>query len=415
MSAQPVVAHPLQRKSLGPLALGALCLVAVSASAAPQSAPFSQTKANAGGESTSASTESGAAQSFTPSATLLELQVTQYDPGLPWRYELINQGEGPIRISADPRLLWFEVQVPGKKKRQTCRLPKEIFPERVDQDFTLILRPGERFGQHFDPRLYCFAAGGQTELVAGALVYPRFGWPKNIVTSWKNGKRVTEEKLEAPFSATPPLPRSGSASHGKPAVKIPVRKDTHLKLVEGAPVALKSAYASWSSAALSSEAPSEDSPQVLAGWESPRPSLTMTGGSDAAAERVATIQVRLSNPSKREKLSVYFRRELLSFEVIGPDGLVRCEPEPRTRYPQAQAFTNLGPGKSIQLTSRLTELCPRGTFNRPGLYLIRARFDSKEDGADFGLNAFTGRLIAEQPATVRIRNGDKKFRAASLR
>ncbi|MGE0327971.1 MAG: hypothetical protein AB7S68_37010 [Polyangiaceae bacterium] len=339
-----------------------------------------------------------------PAPSELELSVKQHGPSLPWSYEIKNVGERPVRVAADPRLLWFEVQVPGKKKRRTCRLPAELFPKHADKDFSLMLRPGERFGQRFDPRLYCFAAGGQTELVAGAVVYPRFGWPKKFKTSWRGGKRLQTEELDAPFAVTPPeRPRRGKK---QPRAKQDLpKKETHLKLIEGKGLGLRSAYAGWSKDALA-----EDDKPEQSDWDSPEPMLTMQTGSDAAAERMATVQVKLKNPSKDRKLIVYFRRELLSFEVMGPDGLKSCTPEPRTRFPEAQAFTTLGPGRSISVVSRLVELCPRGTFDRPGLYLIRARFDSKDDGAEFGLQGFTGRIVAEQPATVRIRGGEKPFR-----
>ncbi|MCA9640913.1 MAG: hypothetical protein H6718_25620 [Polyangiaceae bacterium] len=340
-----------------------------------------------------------------PAPSEVELSVKQHGPSLPWSYEIKNVGERPVRVAADPRLLWFEVQVPGKKKRRTCRLPAELFPKHADKDFSLVLRPGERFGQRFDPRLYCFAAGGQTDLVAGAVVYPRFGWPKQFKTSWKGGKKLQTEQLDAPFAVTPPeRPRRGKKKQPRAKADLP-KQETHLKLVEGKGLGLRSAYAGWSKDALH-----EDDKPEQSDWDSPEPMLTMQTGSDAAAERLATVQVKLKNPSKDRKLVVYFRRELLSFEVMGPDGLKSCIPEPRTRFPEAQAFTTLGPGRSISVVSRLVELCPRGTFDRPGLYLIRARFDSKDDGAEFGLQGFTGRIVAEQPATVRIRGGEKPFR-----
>lgn len=341
-----------------------------------------------------------------PVPSEVELSVKQLGPGLPWSYEIKNAGERPVRVAADPRLLWFEVQVPGKKKRRTCRLPAELFPKHADKDFSLMLRPGERFGQRFDPRLYCFAAGGQTELVAGAIVYPRFGWPKEFKTSWKGGKKLQTLILDAPFAVTPPeRPRRGKKKPDAKAAELP-KKETHLKLVEGKALGLRSAYAGWSKDALHE---GDEKPEQ-SDWDSPEPVLSMQTGSDAAAERLATVQVKLKNPSKDRKLVVYFRRELLSFEVMGPDGLRSCTPEPRTRFPEAQAFTTLRPGRSISVVSRLVELCPRGTFDRPGLYLIRARFDSKDDGAEFGLQGFTGRIVAEQPATVRIRGGEKPFR-----
>ncbi len=101
--------------------------------------------------------------------------------------------------------------------------------------------------------------------------------------------------------------------------------------------------------------------------------LVLSRGSDAASEETATITVRVKNISK-DRQQVFFRRELLSFVVSGPDGLVSCDPQPDSRVPDKQAFRAVAPGGFIEATSRLIELCPDDTFARPGLYLARARF-----------------------------------------
>ncbi len=361
-----------------------------------------------------------------PAPSTVKLTVTQHGPELPWRYQLTNHGEHPVVVVADPRLLWFEVEVPGKRtKRRTCRLPEGLFPKAPDRDFAILLRPGDTFEQRFDPRLYCFAAGGQTELVAGSVVHPRFGWPRVYTTSWQRGKAVKTEKLSAPFVVSPPEPpraerasapsrRAGAAAEGATKIKRPTPSlSTHLRALEGQGFGLKSAYASWSKDALPGGALSGASADSQADeddpFSPPTPELTAVVGSDAEAERTATITIQLKNPSRERALSVFFRRELLSFEVMGPDGLRSCEPEPRSRAPEAQAFTTLGPGKSIQVVSRLVELCPRRTFDRPGLYLVRARLDARTRGDDAGVDAFTGRVVAATPASVRIKSGEKRF------
>ncbi|HEV8246380.1 MAG TPA: hypothetical protein VGP93_11455, partial [Polyangiaceae bacterium] len=119
-----------------------------------------------------------------------------------------------------------------------------------------------------------------------------------------------------------------------------------------------------------------------------------------------TVQVR--NRSK-DKLSVFFRRELLSFEVSGPDGRVSCDPQPDSRAPDRQAFRALTPGASITSTSRLIELCPDDAFARPGLYLAYARFDANSSGENLGLDAITGKFVSEKPAVIRIRTGELPF------
>ena len=60
----------------------------------------------------------------------------------------------------------------------------------------------------------------------------------------------------------------------------------------------------------------------------------------------------------------------------------------------------------MSATGLLAELCPNATFARPGLYLLSASFEAERDGAEFGLQAFTGRLDSPRQALVRLRVGD---------
>jgi len=86
--------------------------------------------------------------------------------------------------------------------------------------------------------------------------------------------------------------------------------------------------------------------------------------------------------------------------------MASCDPQPDTRAPDRLAFLRLAPGQSMTITSRLVELCPKGTFSRPGFYLVHARFDADHSGEDFGLDAYVGRVASEKPANVRVRSGE---------
>jgi hypothetical protein len=317
-------------------------------------------------------------------APKVSLTVEERGPGLPWKMTVANRGDAATKVVADPRLLWFDVRVPGKKKLATCRLPEGLFPGKVDKRTQVTLDPGEGVEQSFDPRLYCFAAGGQWQLVPGAIVTPHFGWPEKKKTSWKKGKKVEEPaaKQVAPFVAQDPDAKLDEA-------------DGSAKEVIAEPFALRSDYARWALRGLNPEK-EDESPIVM----------TTVQGSDAQAERTATVSVTLKNRSK-ESQTVYFRRELVKYEVMRPDGLATCDPQPDLRAPDRQAFAKLGPGGSISATSRLVELCPTGTFDKPGLYLVHARFQSTETGEDFQLDSFVGEVTSHGPATVRIKTGEQ--------
>ena len=61
------------------------------------------------------------------------------------------------------------------------------------------------------------------------------------------------------------------------------------------------------------------------------------------------------------------------------------------------------------MVSRVVELCPRGTFARPGFYLLNATFESQIDGGDRGLAAWTGAVRAKRPVAVRVQTGSETF------
>ena len=264
-------------------------------------------------------------------------------------------------------------------------------PAKRDKRTIVLLEGGEGVAQTFDPRLYCFAAGGQWQLVPGAIVTPHFGWPeKKKKKVWKNGKRVEETPKQDPPFVAGAAPAKGASQSDD---------ETGTKELVGTPFALKSDYAEWSRTRLPEDKKAADeSPFVM----------SLLQGSDAQAERSATVTLTLTNRSKHRQ-TVYFRRELVSYEVMRPDGLVTCDPQPDLRAPDRQAFATLGSGGKISVVSRLVELCPTGTFGQPGLYLLHARFDATDSGDDYGLDAFVGRVVSKSPATVRIRTGEQPF------
>jgi hypothetical protein len=332
----------------------------------------------------------------------LRFGVVERGPGKRWLLALLNEGDSPVRVIADQRLLWFELEVPGKRtKKATCRLPGALFPSRIDHRAEIVLEPGQAIADSFDPRLYCFGVKGQTELVPGALVKPFFGWPEKKAPA-RRGK--AEQGPTPPFVATPATVISG------PNARVPAQDELCdsaesgcIKLLEGQPFGLRSEYKAWSSARLEEDDKLRENPGPI--------ELVLTQGSDAEAERNATVTLAVKNRTKRP-MAIYFRRELVSFEVVGPDGTVTCDPEPDQRAPERQAFERLARGGSLAVTSRLVELCPSGTLARPGLYLVHARFDANQRGDEFNLDAFVGRVVSLAPAAVRVKTGELPFQRA---
>ncbi|HEX2877461.1 MAG TPA: hypothetical protein VHP33_39710 [Polyangiaceae bacterium] len=321
----------------------------------------------------------------------LRLEVTPQPAGQLWLVAVVNRGTEAAKVTFDLRHLTLSLQTPDDPKKprprwqkkppaRVCKLP-EGFGGPFAAEPERSLQPGEGLVQTFDPRLYCISGNGESLLATGQVVTPKLGFaPKPPRVAWKQGKRVEVPVLQsAPFVAEPATLDA--------APKVDPEHDPRVKQLVASDLTL--------------------TPDLLAGEAEEDPSLPLQlrllRGSDAMNELTATavLEVRA-----KQKTQLYFRRELVSFTVHGPDGIRGCDPQPDDRAPDRQAYSTLGPGQSISATSLLTELCPKYTFGRAGLYLVTARLDAERDGSEFGLSAFTGRLESRREALVRIRTGD---------
>jgi hypothetical protein len=338
----------------------------------------------------------------------LRLAVVDQGPDTPWLLALVNRGTEPLRVVPDLRTLSLEVTAPmpepdPKKKGRpprapkpvTCTLPRGLVPTEEDSSLETQLEPGEGIVDSFDPRLYCLPVAGKSPLVPGANVVARLGWPEKTKTVWRKGKktlRVVEQV--APFVARkavvagslPEAPPPKASNEKDDAQSEPQSDARAIKQAVASPLTLGAAYV-------------REKPEPVEGLE-----LLLTRGSDASTERDATISVSLVNRGKKME-RVYFRREAVTFEVSGPDGLVACDPGPDKRAPDRSGFSTLRPGGRLSATSRLIEMCPQGAMRRPGLYLVHARYDGLANPDAQGPVTFSGRVVSREPVTIRVRRG----------
>jgi len=337
----------------------------------------------------------------------LRLAVVEQGPNEPWLLGVVNRGTATLRVLFDLRTLSLEVAPPppdetarGRAakppKPDLCALPKDVVPSRETDALELVLEPGEGVVDSFDPRLYCLPAQGRSPLVPGAVVTARLGFEEKTKTVWRKGK-PRKEVLEqtAPFVA-----RLAAMEEPRPA---PLANEPPKDSGDGpAPLAFER-YAVKQLVARGVELGKEYAEGESDGPRQPL-ALRLTRGSDARTEREATVTMTLVNESEKAQ-TVYFRRELVSFEIAGPNGLVGCNPGPDERSPERLAFSTLAPGRRLSLASRLIELCPPGAMRAPGLYLVHGRYETGEGGEQFGLQAFRGRIVSQKPALVRVRKG----------
>lgn len=371
----------------------------------------------------------------------IHLQVVDLGPDERWEVSLVNRGPSTVELAADPRLLSFTARVPGKTKPVSCRLPDALLP-KPHHTRRHTLAAGEQYTFTVDPLMYCFETGEQTILVPGTFLTPSYGFAEKTQTRWSWGRRY-EERLEqtAPFAATylahPPGPEPTTTptaadgelddaavpseeadlpqSEATTATAEPSPEDGEtpwrrseanltekgLKQVTGDGFALRSEYQGWARARV------RHNHHTLGDQPQSGLKLSITTGSDAPSARDIAVTVRLENESDTPR-RVYFRRDLVSFLIKGPEGEHECAPlSAEFRAPDQQAFTTIAAGKSVSFTTQLLELCPAESFSRAGFYYVSAVLPATAPGADE--DVFTGKLAASKPRPVRLHRAEFPF------
>lgn len=333
--------------------------------------------------------------------------VGQRTADLPWTLALENRSEEPFVIAADMHLLELTLIPPSppsppveeaqKKPDAKAVTAPQVFGVRpkIPFDDTLELAPSEMIVASFDPR----DRVPEDLLVEGTEVQAAYGYAVETEIRWERGKRVERALTEKP----PFVLTSASEDEDSPARTAKVLTSAPFMLGETYPLSKVSAVprSDASEAAEAERAGRRESPLKL--------TLADLGAVDRTFSKV--LQLTLKNQT-REPLDIVVKRELFSFEVIGPQGATTCVLEPMKVDPLAHNFTRLTPGASRSLPIRLPEACPAGTFDVPGQYRVMARFVSPSSGAEYGKSGFVGIVRAEKPArlTVNARPGQPPVR-----
>jgi hypothetical protein len=391
----------------------------------------------------------------------LTLRIREDGPLRPWVVAIENSSTEAVNIVKDPRLLAFSVTVPGKKKPVSCRLPQAMLPTTAESERLRLLEPGHELRFRIDPRFYCFD-GDNGVLVPGALLEATYGFEGATRTTTRGGRKVTERLPSTPpyVAQFPPeapveeevepeeaaesggtedsasdaddgegLPERAKRGHhsdghahaegqrrlqdedgreeagpptqAEPETAPPAPPPPHdpnrpgLRSLRGIKLALGSEYASWD--------PSGKDDTLTRGLV-----LEVVKGSDSLNARGAEVTVRITNRGYQQQ-RLYVRRELISYYLLGPEGLSVCAADPELRAPDGQSFTTLGAGKQIQFVTRLVEFCPGDIIDRPGFYLVGAELDAQDESNEPGINAFEGMLYTTRGKTVRIQKGELPF------
>jgi len=281
-----------------------------------------------------------------------------------WSMHVSNDGDVPVRIVADARLLVLEIFPRGARDPVRCELPADMKPED-DLERPLVLPPQRTYTEAFEPRLYCAGTAKHLRALApGAVVSAHLGW-KGHPARFVEVSAI--EGVEPRVASVPSL--------------------------EAPPVAL----------------PDEPTPPPLSAPDvlSDPAHLSLRSAESIDAESVSRIEipVTLRNDGARPVV-VRFRPETLRFELVGRDRSEHCGWPALPGAPLRDQFVTLRPGGSSALRVVLGTYCSAHSVDEAGLYLVTAHLDTRNaSGTSIGLHTFDGEVAATSPTAVRLRHG----------
>lgn len=386
----------------------------------------------------------------------------------PWLLRVDNEGDQPVRIAADVRLLRFEVRAPaadktpkslvhqgGWQRRATVCDGPSIFGigDHFPVGRELILEPGHSFVEEFDPRLICFDDDAKL-LVPGAMVKAYYGWLPNkkpwmkmsVAPFVADAARVPRKykplrRLEAPtmvLSHAPPVEygpveRRATATERREAEEAKARDAARARATdrtegrrprgrrggterEGSGGGDRGGEDASGGARpdeptvpqrrtpRTADEASEYQPRVPSPKEPVAPKdelgarMTLTADRYADAHRPTDIVVNVQAHNVGERpIFVALRPRMLSFVVAGPNGVVKCPRASVNHKVPRDLFNNLQHDKHVHMVVLLAEVCPPGTFERPGLYAAVPTLHADATGAEYGFEALTGEVTVRDP------------------
>ncbi len=284
-----------------------------------------------------------------------------------WRLRIENAGSVPVRVMADARLLSLEVTAAGAKKAVRCTLPDDMRPAQADER-ALVVPPQRAYVESFDPRVYCFGATEAAALAPGATVVAHLGWPAG-----PKGRAAT-----GPFAVEP---LEGVAPPVAPARELV------------APAWTIAALAAADTANANANANATETPALM---------LSTREREDAPRAADIGVTVTLVNHGKKP-ITTLLRTETLAFDVTGPGGIQRCGGTRAVDSPIRELYDTLAPKGHASISLLLKQVCPRRTFELPGIYTVTAVLDTRRaSGRPAGLVTFDGVVTATKPTRVRL-------------
>jgi hypothetical protein len=330
----------------------------------------------------------------------LVIVLGQRAADLYWTLAIENRGTSPVRLHSDLLLLELTL-TPKAASEDTAPAPPYICNPlgKTPSSELSELQPGEAEIFSFDPRSLC-----PVELLTeGTTVSLAYGYTVEKQLKWERGKKV-ELMLEdkPPFVAeqkvSEPTPSEGDPSTGTSKSAPEELVMQHKKRLFAPPMVLDETYPLEAVGLFAENDPLAKADAAA----TPLPlSVTIRDIGEARTPTFQIVNVTLKNVSGAP-LDVVVRRELMTFEVVGPLGATTCRMEPTQVDPLPHNFSHLEAGGSRAIATRLPEVCPAGTFTTPGQYSVFVRYRSPSAGTEFGKQGFQGEVRSGNPAHLRV-------------
>jgi hypothetical protein len=295
-----------------------------------------------------------------------------------WTMRVTNDGDVPVLLAADARLLSLDVTPRGESKSVHCELPLDMRPDD-DLDRSLVLPSKRSYAEAFEPRLYCFGERALRALSPQAIVVARLGWAAS-------SRSEIRQEVSAIDGVEPVVASLPSLT----APPVALRDDP---TPAATPVPLSGA------------APSD------------QPALHLSGAVAVDAETLGdlAVSVTLRNEGSRP-VRIRFKPETLAFDVTTSRGVEHCSWPTPVGAPMRELFSTLPGGGAETLSVLLGDYCNRKSFERGGLVVVRPQLDTRRaSGQDIGLRTFDGQVIATVPTVVRLHKGTGSVRLARPR
>jgi hypothetical protein len=326
----------------------------------------------------------------------LVLAVSEIASDLHWVLAVENRSAQEVSIAALPSLIQLEVTAPPTEVPAETAAPQAPIlcatklPATVDSSERLVIPAGGMLIHAINPNELC---AEQPVLVQQASVKVIFGFPFTTKKLWKAGKLTevdTEQK--SPFFAE-------SIPQGQEP-KLTLKHITADPIVLGRTYPLAELTARAPSALDNNSVEQAETAELNKGPEEPFDVRIFPLGS-AEKPETGLVRVEIKNISPK-KVSVFVRREAFSYEVTGPLGSTSCKMLPRELAATTLSYSPMAPGASMQISTRLAEACPPGTWEEPGKYNVAVRFSPTSSGEEYDKDAYVGEIWGKNVAALTV-------------